>query len=50
MEEVRVMQVIRVVVARGTDMPDDKMRSVEQYWSMDGLILAERDPINERDE
>jgi hypothetical protein len=40
------MTLVVVSVTRGTDMPDDRMRTVHQYWSLDGRCLAEHDPIN----
>ena len=37
----RVLQVIETKSARGKDEPDSPMRIVRQYWSTDGVLLAE---------
>lgn len=42
--EVDVVQVIRVVAARGRGVAGDPIREVTQYWSDDGELLAEHDP------
>jgi hypothetical protein len=45
MSQVEVMQVIRVrLISRGEGTNDDPIRTVDQYWSMDGQYLAEYDP------
>ena len=45
---VEVMQVIRVTTidGSGVDM-DDVVRTVYQYWSLDGVLLAEHDTQEE---
>ncbi len=42
--EVAVEQVIRTVIVRG-DGVHVPIRQVEQYWLMDGTLIAERDPM-----
>lgn len=41
----KVIQVIETEVKRGKGVLDDPMRGVTQYWSLDGELLAEHDPI-----
>jgi hypothetical protein len=48
-ERVEKIEVTYILVERGTGQPGDETRLVHQYWSLDGRILAERDPINEPD-
>lgn len=42
--EAEVIKVIRVLFVRG-DGKEDCIRGVTQYWSLDGKLLAEDDPI-----
>lgn len=42
--------VIAIVLERGTGRKGDELRHVYQYWSMDGVLLAEHDLINYPDE
>jgi hypothetical protein len=41
----RVIQVIEVVQNRGTGVLGDPVRYIKQYWSFDGELLAENDPV-----
>ena len=44
-KEVEVIQVIRTTLLRmgeGTDK--DPIRRIEQFWTLDGILLAENDP------
>ena len=41
---VRLITVIEVEATRGEGVEGDPIRSVTQYWSTDGTMLAERDP------
>jgi len=41
----KIETVIRVSVDRGSDKKDDPLRYVTQYWSLEGKLLAEHDPI-----
>jgi hypothetical protein len=41
---VRRIEVIEVVDVRGMGTEQSRIREVTQYWSMDGQLLAERDP------
>src|SRR5690349_21700402 len=44
----RVMQVIETVFNRGQGTSDDPVREVTVYRSLDGELLAERDPMPPR--
>lgn len=39
-----VVQVIRVVFTRGRGTPEDPVRLVKAYYTLDGKPLAENDP------
>lgn len=41
----KVIQVIETEVTRGKGVDDDPLRGVMQYWSLDGELLAESDPL-----
>ena len=41
----KVIQVIEVEVMRGKGTEDSVLRGVMQYWSLDGELLAENDPL-----
>lgn len=41
----KVIQVIEVETGRGKGTEDDVMRRVIQYWTLDGELLAEHDPL-----
>lgn len=44
MDTVRVMQVIETtLLRRGKGVPDDPIRIITQYWSMDGQLIVEID-------
>lgn len=38
--EVQVIQVIQTLTAIGTGAEDDPVRTVWQYWTMDGELLS----------
>jgi hypothetical protein len=40
---VKVIRVIEVVAIRGAGVEGDPVREVRQYWSLDGVMLAEKD-------
>lgn len=44
-KEVAVMQVIRTTNARRGDGTITPIRAITQFWSMDGELLAEVDPL-----
>jgi hypothetical protein len=45
-----VIKVICVCCTRGKGISDDDpCRMVTQYWSLDGVLLAERDPVRTTD-
>lgn len=41
----KVIQVIETDVTRGKGVEGDPIRGVTQYWSLDGDLLAESDPV-----
>ncbi|WP_315731713.1 MULTISPECIES: hypothetical protein [unclassified Bradyrhizobium] len=41
----KVIQVIEVEEKRGKGIVGDPVRCVMQYWSFDGELLAENDPV-----
>ena len=43
-DSARVIQVIETNAIRGRGTTDDPVRGVLQYWSMEGILLAENDP------
>lgn len=45
----RIVQVIETVANRGLGIEGNPIRNVTQYWSLDGTLLAESDPIALRD-
>lgn len=46
MKPVEIIQVIRTaIVCRGNGTPRDPNRIVTQFWSVDGDLLAEVDPV-----
>lgn len=47
---VKVQQVIVVESVRGYGLHPDPVRVVRQYWSLDGVLLAESDPDGQRQE
>lgn len=44
-KEVQVMQVIRTTLARRGDGKKHPIRAVTQFWSLDGELLGEVDPM-----
>ena len=48
MDTAEVMQVIRTTLTRrGRGIEGDPVRIITQYWSLDGVLLAEVDPVSE---
>lgn len=45
--EARVIQVIQVDSHRGVGTIENPHRIVRQFWSFDGVLLAENDPATE---
>jgi hypothetical protein len=43
----RVIQVIETAEKRGKGVEGDPIRGVIQYWSLDGELLAENDPVDD---
>lgn len=41
---VEVVKLIQVCALRGAGVDGDPVREVVQYWSLDGKLVAERDP------
>jgi len=46
----KVMQVIETVSCRGRGTEEQMSRPIRQYWSLDGELLAECDPVTTLDE
>lgn len=44
-DKAQVINVIETKSMRGRGTPEDMCRIVRQYWSLDGKLLAENDPI-----
>lgn len=45
-DKAKVIKVIETTSIRGSgETPEDMCRIVRQYWSLDGKLLAENDPI-----
>jgi len=42
-----LIEVIHTVATRGKDVNSDPIRNVDQYWSKDGKLLAEKDIIRD---
>ena len=42
-----LIEVIHTVATRGKGVHDDPIRNVNQYWSKDGELLAEKDIIRD---
>ena len=49
-DSAKVIQVIETKSNRGKGTLDDLSRQVVQYWSLEGELLAERDPHTIKDE
>ncbi|HXH62916.1 MAG TPA: hypothetical protein VNG95_01965 [Gemmatimonadales bacterium] len=47
-ESAKQISVIEVCAARGSGLDTDPVRSVTQYWSLDGELLAERDSWSQK--
>lgn len=45
-DSAKVIQVIVTEAIEGRGIEDDPIRSVLQYWSLDGELLAKVDPIS----
>jgi hypothetical protein len=47
-EQAKVIQVIETTLFRkGAGTPESPLRCVTQYWTLDGKLLAEVDPVQE---
>lgn len=42
------ISVIHIVASRGDGTPENIVRNVDQYWSKDGKLLAEKDSFDNR--
>lgn len=49
-DSAKVIQVIETKSNRGKGTLDDLSRQVVQYWSLEGQLLAERDPHTTKNE
>lgn len=45
-DSAKVIQVIVTEAIEGRGIEDDPIRSVLQYWSLDGELLAKVDPVS----
>lgn len=45
----QVISVIEITVLRGAGTRESILREVKQYWTLDGLFLAEYDPIEDKE-
>ncbi|WP_434565129.1 hypothetical protein PQ689_03120 [Thermoanaerobacterium thermosaccharolyticum] len=43
-----VIEVIHVLITRGDGSKNNVVRNVDQYWSLAGDFLAEKDPLNDQ--
>lgn len=49
MDTVKVMQIIETTIKRrGTGETGSPIRIITQYWTMEGVLIFEIDPIAER--
>lgn len=48
-ESAKVISVIETKSTRGDSTSASPVRTVYQYWSLDGVLLAEKDEINDLD-
>jgi hypothetical protein len=48
MPDVEVIQVVHTRLLRRGNGRDDPIRIIEQYWTLDGELLAEKDPLPPR--
>ncbi|MNV81866.1 hypothetical protein D3C71_1755610 [compost metagenome] len=47
MDTCKVIQVIETRLTRRGNGIDDPVRIITQYWTLDGVLLAEVDPVNQ---
>ena len=50
MDQAQVMQVIKTTLTRRGNGQDDPIRIITQYWTLEGELLAEVDPITKSTE
>jgi len=44
----KIVQVIKVDGVKGWGVEDDSVRSIQQYWTLDGKLLVEIDTIKNK--
>lgn len=49
-DRAKIVCLIETKALRGEGTPQDMCRTVTQYWSLDGKLLAENDPCAKEDE
>lgn len=49
-DKARVIQVIETDSIIGMGTEDDPVRDIKQYWSFEGVLLAENDPVKKEKE
>jgi len=47
MSKAEVIEVIRTTLLSRGDGKTDPWRTITQYWSLDGKLLCEKDPIDD---
>jgi hypothetical protein len=45
--KVKLIEVIEVIAVKGTGMPNDPIRNVVQYWTVDGKKIGEKENIQD---
>ena len=48
--KVEIVEVIHVLAARGNGTEENPVRLIDQYWSKGGVLLAEKDDMEDGDE
>ena len=46
-QQVNIVQVIHVRALKGQGCPESPVRMIDQYWSMNGTLLAEVDIVKD---
>jgi hypothetical protein len=49
LRSVELIEVLEASVKIGTGTDEDPIRILVQYWTLDGRLLAEHDPLNDKD-
>lgn len=46
LKKAEIKEVIHVLIARGDGSESNVVRNVDQYWTLNGELIAENDPLN----